>query len=300
MSIQDKVVQMYNKVPYPEYGENALTQNYVISKEFIDMVLGYNGANSKIYYGKTVLEAGCGTGRESMYLALKGAKLTSIDIADKPLATAYEQAKLHNFEKIIKFQKASILDLPFEDNSFDIVLSSGVIHHTSNPELALSELTRVLKPGGYLILYVYNNWAHKISNLRRKIVFLFSGKDIHKRVYYAKKLFPIYTKNQPLATTYDEFAHPHKSEHSINEILSWFKKYKIKYESVYPKFGFRGAFLTYKSKSQFEKTGDFNPIPDRYNLISLMNKATSGLFQFLYGFKAYSGGYRFLGKKRYE
>lgn len=298
MKIQDKVIDMYNQIPYPDYGDKALTKDYVTSKEYIDLVLSFKGKNSNVYKDKAVLEGGCGTGRESMYLASKGAKLTSIDLTDKSIETAMIQAKQYSFKHKIKFKKASVLELPFKDNSFDIVLSSGVAHHTNDPERAFSELARTLKPNGYMIFYVYNNFAHVVSNFRRRIVFLFAGDDIHKRVIIAKRLFPFYTRKQPLATTYDEFAHPHKSEHSISEIINWFNKYNIEYESVYPKLGFKGAYLTRKYQKDFFRKGRFKAVPQKFNKISFMNKFTSSFFQFLYGFKAYSGGYRFVGIKK--
>lgn len=67
--------------------------------------------------------------------------------------------------------------MPFEDETFEIILPSGVIHHTLYPEKALSELARVLKPNGYLILLVYSRWAHVIPNLRRGLMAFFPGKS---------------------------------------------------------------------------------------------------------------------------
>src|SRR3990172_9095253 len=105
--------------------------------------------------------------------------------------------------------KASVFNIPLDDDYFDIVISSGVIHHTENPEKAFAELVRVLKPKGYLILYVYNNFAHIIPNIRRKIVNMFAGDDIHKRVKIAQRIFSRYLRNKNLSSIYDEFGNPH-------------------------------------------------------------------------------------------
>lgn len=99
---------------------------------------------------KTLLDAGCGTGLFSKKAIEKEAKVTSVDIAPRlvaltkkknPAATAIE---------------ASLLQLPFEENSFDYVISSDVIEHTSDPYGAVRELIRVLKPGGKLCITVPN------------------------------------------------------------------------------------------------------------------------------------------------
>lgn len=103
--------------------------------------------------GKKCLDAGCGSGRYSVALAIHGAgSVTAVDVSDSGLAEASRRAA--EFSSIV-FQKASVLDLPFEDNSFDFVWSAGVIHHTSDFDRALNQLTRVLKPQGKLFLLVY-------------------------------------------------------------------------------------------------------------------------------------------------
>ncbi len=102
---------------------------------------------------KHCLDAGCGSGRYSVAMSLHGARsIKAIDISESGLLEAKKRAtKFDN----IKFSKASVLDLPFENSTFDFVWCAGVIHHTLNFDKALSELTRVLKKNGKLFLLVY-------------------------------------------------------------------------------------------------------------------------------------------------
>ena len=103
--------------------------------------------------GKTCLDAGCGSGRYSVALALHGAReITAVDVSSSGLETAKENAK--EFDQI-QFQQASVLDLPFPNESFDLVWCAGVLHHTNDFDKGLTELTRVLKPNGKLFLLVY-------------------------------------------------------------------------------------------------------------------------------------------------
>ena len=103
--------------------------------------------------GKTCLDAGCGSGRYSVALALHGAReITAVDVSSSGLETAKENAK--EFDQI-QFQQASVLDLPFPNESFDLVWCAGVLHHTNDFDKGLAELTRVLKPNGKLFLLVY-------------------------------------------------------------------------------------------------------------------------------------------------
>ena len=103
--------------------------------------------------GKTCLDAGCGSGRYSVALALHGAReITAVDVSSSGLETAKENAK--EFDQI-QFQQASVLDLPFPNESFDLVWCAGVLMITSDFDKGLTELTRVLKPNGKLFLLVY-------------------------------------------------------------------------------------------------------------------------------------------------
>ncbi len=104
---------------------------------------------------KAVLDAGCGTGIFSIIFARKGAgNVTGIDISPGSLQTAQglkEKFRLPNVE----FLNQDMLELPFEDETFDIVWAWGTVHHTTNPFKAIAELARVLRHGGSLLLAVY-------------------------------------------------------------------------------------------------------------------------------------------------
>jgi ubiquinone/menaquinone biosynthesis C-methylase UbiE len=98
--------------------------------------------------GWRVLDAGCGPGTITLGLAraVRPGHVTGIDLEDSQSAGAREQAEREGLN--VEFRKASIYDLPFENESFDAVFSHAVFTHLSNPAAALMELRRVLKPGG--------------------------------------------------------------------------------------------------------------------------------------------------------
>jgi ubiquinone/menaquinone biosynthesis C-methylase UbiE len=104
--------------------------------------------------GKDVLEVGCGSGIAVQLFAEAGAHVTAIDLT--PWAVETTRARLEAFGLAGEVIEADGEDLPFEDASFDLAFSWGVIHHTSDMSRALAELIRVLRPGGTLVLMLYH------------------------------------------------------------------------------------------------------------------------------------------------
>ena len=104
--------------------------------------------------GKQVLEVGCGSGFAVQLFAEAGADVTAVDLT--PWAVATTRARVEAFGLQAKVQEADAERLPFPDESFDLVFSWGVIHHTSDMDRALAELVRVCKRAGCVVIMVYH------------------------------------------------------------------------------------------------------------------------------------------------
>lgn len=126
--------------------------------------------------GCRVLEAGCGIGTDGARFAELGAAYTGLDASAPALALARQRFALDGFAG--EFVLGSVTTLPFADASFDLVFSHGVIHHIADTDKAVSEFHRVLKPGGTVLVMVYNRWSFNyyvtIMFLRRSLVALFA------------------------------------------------------------------------------------------------------------------------------
>ncbi len=99
-----------------------------------------------------ILDAGCGNAAHSIRFANKGYKVLGIDFSDEALKLSKNNVMKEKPDNNIEFKKESILDLSFQDNSFEVVFCWGVLMHINDYKKALSELIRVVKEGGYLIL----------------------------------------------------------------------------------------------------------------------------------------------------
>ena len=109
----------------------------------------------KFFDEKVILDAGCGSGKFSAALAKFGAKkVIGVDIGSHGLEFARKQSAKMDYGNKLEFIHGSLLDIPLESESVDIVWSNGVIHHTTDYEKCLEEFNRVLKKNGDLFLYV--------------------------------------------------------------------------------------------------------------------------------------------------
>jgi ubiquinone/menaquinone biosynthesis C-methylase UbiE len=116
-----------------------------------------------------VLEVGCGLGTDGAQFAKAGADYTGIDLTDAAIELARRRFELFNLSGTFRIADAERLD--FADNSFDLVYSHGVLHHTPDTAAAVREIHRVLRPGGRAIVMLYHrdsyNYRLNISMLRR-------------------------------------------------------------------------------------------------------------------------------------
>jgi|GEM_PF-2201613 len=113
--------------------------------------------------GKRVLDIGCQYGVFSLYLAEKGAQVTGMDISPRWIARCQREACAKFPDKKFNFLAGDAQVLPFEDETFDIVVCSEVIEHVDHPGNVLSEINRVLLPGGVLVLSTPNTKSYYVK-----------------------------------------------------------------------------------------------------------------------------------------
>lgn len=116
-----------------------------------------------------ILDAGCGYCYHTVRLARSGAKITAVDFSEVALAAARRTVDQAGISDQVIVRQADLTALPFESDSFDYVVSWGVLMHIPQLEKALSELARVLRPGGVLVLGENNMHALDVSVRERLI-----------------------------------------------------------------------------------------------------------------------------------
>lgn len=98
-----------------------------------------------------VMEAGCGVGQTAVFLAKRhGCRVVGVDTSQGMVDRAGERARRVGVEELVEFRVANIVDLPFEDDRFDVVFGELITPFASDHAKAISEYARVVKSGGFV------------------------------------------------------------------------------------------------------------------------------------------------------
>ena len=98
-----------------------------------------------------ILDVGCGVGQTPVYIAKTiGARVTGVDINAMMVQRSKERAQNQGVASLTMFRDADAQDLPFDDNTFDAVITESVTAFPEDKQLAVNEYVRVTKPGGYI------------------------------------------------------------------------------------------------------------------------------------------------------
>lgn len=230
---------MYLQHPYPSY--TAAERRAIFPAELARY--RYLGLDAFLPDAR-VIDVGCGTGHRVMPMAQHFGVREYVGFDHS--ATSLNVARALAAE--LKFANATLAEgdlfaLPYPDDSFDVVISQGVLHHTSDPLRGFRELVRVCKPGGFVAIYLYNKFNHWRHNLQKQRVDRLAGGDVERRFDVAYELYG--TKPLPdmtpaeVAGFYDQYCHPHKSDHTVGETLAWFEAEGFEYWGSYPPLNFK-------------------------------------------------------------
>ncbi|MGB5816945.1 MAG: class I SAM-dependent methyltransferase [Thermoanaerobaculia bacterium] len=229
--IQGQVVAMYESHPFPSYADK-----FRKTAEEMHLKMRLLGIPEEEYKDRQILDCGCGTGEFSCWYAAQGNQVTAVDLSAPSLENAKAYAEQYDLSDRVDFVRMSVLDLDFPDDTFDLVYSYGVLHHTPDPLRGLENMVRVCKPGGIVVVSVYSRYSRFIHRQKQRLINRIAGDDIEKRFKWGKRLFPLTARKLKLrahdasdAILYDQFSIPHESLHTVDEVLGWLDKHELEY-----------------------------------------------------------------------
>lgn len=141
--LQQQTQAHYDQYPFIEGGPNRIAWWREYLRDFLPDAL---------LQDRLVADIGSGIGEIARGLADRGARMVCLDISRQSLA------RCHEINPEADICHGTSLDLPFMDNTFDCVISIGVLHHTPDCRKGFKEAARVLAPGGVFVVFLYNWW----------------------------------------------------------------------------------------------------------------------------------------------
>lgn len=141
----------------------------------------FSAAQFTRHRGKKVLEIGVGAGSDHLQWARAGVDLYGVDLTEAAITTT--KKRLSEYGLSSKLQTTNAERLPFDDGSFDVVYSWGVIHHSESPPAIVNEVFRVLRPGGLAITMFYSKhsvrtWKYWVKHALLKGKFHWGIKEV--------------------------------------------------------------------------------------------------------------------------
>lgn len=180
---------------------------------------------------RRVLEIGLGYGTLGNLIASQGADYYGIDIAQGPVRMIQYRLELLGQKDIIKGHEGSVLALPYPDMSFDYVYSIGCLHHTGDLMMSVSEVHRVLKPGGKAIIMLYNRHSFRqlvnvsLMTLRNRSLFFKRRANMQEHI---RALYDTNTKGE--AAPYTEYV----SRAQVHQLFKEFSHLRVDVQNFDP------------------------------------------------------------------
>jgi len=177
-----------------------------------------------------IVEVGCGTGQMSLYLARADRVVVGADLTMASLRLA-EAARRRFGLTAVRFVESDLNRPGLRAGAFDVVYCSGVLHHTPDPRAAFAQVARLARPGGIVVVGLYNAVARLPLRVRRLAARLSGYRWIpFDPVLRDRAAEPARRE----AWLRDQYRHPEEHRHTVGEVLRWFRAEGIDFVRAYP------------------------------------------------------------------
>lgn len=220
------VRDFYEKTPFPKYND---IDNIVELQKKANKTIFASNLNEQLDTGIKVLEAGCGTGQMSIFLSLKNREVYATDMSISSLELGKEFADKFSVNNV-HFYQMNIFNPIFKNNSFDVLISNGVLHHTHDPYKAFQSLLPLVKSEGLIIIGLYHKYSRIWTDIRRNLF-----KISEKLVFLDEVLRDEFISQEKKDSWFnDQYKNDYESKHTILEVMEWFNKNNCQVLNVLP------------------------------------------------------------------
>jgi SAM-dependent methyltransferase len=221
------VREFYDRAPFPGYPPRDSLSAFRARAErsrFAQLLDRAIPADAQI------ADVGCGTGQMSLYLARADRVIVAADLSRAALRLGAAAAGRYHAEHV-QFVETDLHRPGLKPAAFDVVYSSGVLHHTANPQLAFAALARLARPGGIVVVGVYNAFARLPLRLRRLVARWTRFRIVPFDPVLRDR------RNEPArreAWLRDQYQHPEEHRHTVAAIKQWFSDHGVDYLRTFP------------------------------------------------------------------
>lgn len=236
LDVTDMVKEFYEETPFPNY-DDLDSRGSLQTKARLGVFARL--LDEQISPDALVLEAGCGTGQLTNFLGMNWRRrVIGADLCMNSLRLGKgfrDRFAIVNAD----FVQMNLFRPPFADSSMDVVISNGVLHHTADPEGGFRAILAKLKPGGHIVIGLYN-WLGRLPTLwKRRLIETFGDRMavLDSRLRNTALGGKVLNTGRWDAWFRDQYKHPHESKHSMDEVLRWFHDSNVEFVSSIPSIG---------------------------------------------------------------
>jgi SAM-dependent methyltransferase len=220
--VTEIVKAFYEETPFPNYDDHDSVRS-LIDKARLGLYA--RALDDTIPYNASVLEVGCGTGQLTNFLGVSCRRVIGSDMCMNSLRLGDAFRRAHGLERV-RFVQMNLFRPVLAAEQFDVVLCNGVLHHTADPYGGFKGLVPLVKPGGHIVIGLYNRYGRLFTDARRQLFRLTAGR--------AQWVDPILRRSnlsagKRKAWFADQYRHPHESKHTIDEVLRWFDEQGLEF-----------------------------------------------------------------------
>jgi SAM-dependent methyltransferase len=223
----DAVRAFYDRAPFPGYppGDNPSAFRARAERSRFAQLL-----DRAIAPDAAIAEIGCGTGQMSLFLAHGARVVIAADLSRRSLQLGAVAAHRYGVERIL-FVETDLHQSGLKPGAFDVVYSSGVLHHTPDPRAAFRAISTLARPGGIVVVGVYNTVARIPLRLRRAVARLTRFRVV--------PFDPVLRDRRGEPQRYeawlrDQYHHPEEHSHTVAEVMRWFRENGLEYMRSFP------------------------------------------------------------------
>jgi 2-polyprenyl-3-methyl-5-hydroxy-6-metoxy-1,4-benzoquinol methylase len=178
----------------------------------------------------TVLDLGCGTGQAANFLAASGRTVIGADLTRESLESAAAAARRYGIASAL-FVETDLCQPGLREHAFDAVHCAGVLHHTADPAASFASAARLVKPGGVLLVGLYNAYA-RLPHRARQLIARMSGMRVvpFDPVMRERACEPARLE----AWLRDQYQHPLEHRHTAAEVRRWFAPSGLSFLRCWP------------------------------------------------------------------